>query len=157
MIMKKILILAILTIATFSNAIGQSKLSDGDVLGTWKMVIELDEVLDDLKKEAEESETLIAEVIMKSVSGIVEGVMDRVQIYIDLERGGKATVRVNAFEEDSDDEDTKWYIKSGRLYIENTDNFDSDVKGNWYMRDGVLFLDDDDNDKTKIYMVRVKD
>lgn len=156
--MKKLLTLFILTIFTASAALAQTKISETNVVGTWKMVIELDEVIDDLKKEAEESETLIAEVIMKSVSGIMQGVMDRVQIYIDLKKGGKAIVRVNAFDEEGDDEDTEWFIKNGRLYIENTDNFDSDMKGNWYMKDGVLFLDDDDaDDKTKIYMVRVKD
>jgi hypothetical protein len=155
--MSKTLTLVALSLMTLSNGFGQSKLTENEVVGTWKMVIELDEVMDDLKKEAEESETILAEVILKSVSGIVEGVMDRVQIYIDLKKGGKAIVRVNAFDEDSDDDETNWYIKSGRLYIENTDKFSSDRKGNWYLRDGVLFLDDDDNDKAKVYMVRIKD
>ena len=157
--MKNLFTLFILTILTSSVALSQSKISESSVVGTWKMVIELDEVMEELKKEAEDSETIFAEVILKSVSGIVEGVMDRVQIYVDIKKGGKAIVRVNAFDEDGDDEDTEWYIKNDRLYIKNTDNFDSDDKGNWYMRDGVLFLDDqdDDDDKAKIYMVRVKD
>ena len=157
--MKNLFALFILTSLTSSVALSQSKVSESSVVGTWKMVIELDEVMEELKKEAEDSETIFAEVILKSVSGIVEGVMDRVQIYVDIKKGGKAIVRVNAFDEDGDDEDTEWYIKNDRLYIKNTDNFDSDKKGNWYMRDGVLFLDDQDNDddKAKIYMVRVKD
>ena len=157
--MKNLFTLFILTVLTSSVALSQSKISESSVIGTWKMVIELDEVMEELKKEAEDSETIFAEVILKSVSGIVEGVMDRVQIYVDIKKGGKAIVRVNAFDEDGDDEDTEWYIKNDRLYIKNTDNFDSDDKGNWYMRDGVLFLDDqdDDDDKAKIYMVRVKD
>jgi hypothetical protein len=157
MIMKKLITLALTGALTLSMAFGQSKLTEKDLLGTWKMVIELDEVMAELDKEAKESENLFAEVLLKSVAGVVEGAMERVNIYMEFEHGGRATVMVDAFDEKDNDDEAEWYIKNNRLYIEGTDNFKSDREGSWELRDGVLFLEDNDNEKAKVYMVRVKE
>jgi len=154
--MKKLATLALTGAITLSVAFGQSKLTENELLGTWKMVIELDEVMAELDKEAKESETLLAEVIINSVSGVIEGVLDNVNIYLDFERGGRATVMVDAFDEREDDEDTEWYIKNGRLYIDDAGHFESDGDDYWVLRDGVLFLEKDEDEKAKVYMVRVK-
>lgn len=155
--MKKTLTLLALSLVSLSVSFGQSKLTENELIGTWKMVIELDEDMAELDREAKESETLLAEVILNSVSAVIEGVLDNVNIYMDFERGGRATMLIDAFDEKEDDEDTKWYIKSGHLYIDDTDTFDSDGDDYWVMRDGVLFLKSDDDEHAKVYMVRVKE
>jgi len=154
--MKKLTTLALMSALTLSVAFGQSKLTEKDLLGTWKVVVELDEVVAELDKEAKNSDNLLAEVILKSVSGVIEGVMDRINIYMEFERAGKAKVMVNAFDEKEDDEITTWTIKDNKLVIDGTDNFKSSRKGSWVYRDGVLFLEDNDSEKAKVYMVRMK-
>lgn len=157
--MKKITLLLALSILIIPPTLAQDRISESDILGTWKMIIDMEEVLEEIEEEADESETLLAQVLLESVSGIIEGVMDRIDIYIEFERGGDASIRVNAFDATSDDDDdTEWYIKNGRLYIEETDNFNSDNDGYWVMRDDVLYFEDYDGDNdVTIYMVRMED
>ena len=160
--MKKLTTLLALSLFITFGVTAQDKIYEKDLIGEWKMVIEMDGVLEELEEEAEESETILAEVIMKSVSGIVEGVMDNLDIYIEFKRGGKAIVYVDAFDADTEEDDSEWYIKGNRLYIEDLDNdnfnWDSDDDDYWVMKDGVLFLEmDDDDNEVKVYMVRVDD
>jgi len=156
--MKKFTLLLALTAFTIAPTLAQERISESDVLGTWKMIIDMEDVLEEIEKEADESETLLAQVLLESVSGIIEGVMERIDIYITFEGGGDAFVSVNAFDVDDDDEDTEWYIKNNRLYIEDTDNFNSDNDGYWVMRDDVLYFEDYDGDNdVTIYMVRMDD
>ena len=102
--MKKLTLLLALTILVISPTQAQDRMTEGDILGSWKMVIDLDEVLEELEEEADESETLLAQVLLESVSGIIEGVMDNIDIYMDFDRGGEATIFVQAFDEADDDE-----------------------------------------------------
>jgi len=156
--MKKIALLFTVLILTFSSVQAQDRITESNILGTWKMVIELDEVMAELEEEADESESFLAKTLLKSVSGIVEGVIDNIQIYMEFERGGDATVMVDAFDETSEDEDTEWYIKNNRLFIADTDNFNSDNDGYWVLKDDVLFFEDYDGDNDAVvYMVRVDD
>lgn len=160
--MKKLIAIFTLSCLSLISVQAQERITESKLLGTWKMVIELDEVMAELDKEAKESETILAEVLLKSVAGVVEGVMDRVQVYIEFERGGDATLMINAFDEDTEENDTEWYIRNGKLYIEDMDDDDVNWDGDdgWYMQDGVLFLekdDDDDDGEPVIYMVRVDD
>jgi len=153
--MKKITILLALFALTFSPVQAQDRMTESDIVGTWKMIIDLDEVIDELEEEADDAETLLAQVILESVSGIVEGVMDNIDIYIDFDRGGDATITVEAFKDIDDNDDTEWYIKYNRLYIEDNDSFDSDDDDYWILEDGVLYLQNDDDDDVTVYMIRV--
>ncbi len=156
--MKKITLLFAMSTMILSTSYSQDRMSESDIIGTWKMVIELDEVVEELEEEADDAETLLGQVILESVSGIVEGVMDNIDIYIEFERNGDATVMVEAFDSADDDEDTEWYIKNNRLYLEDTDSFDSDDDDYWVLDDGILYLESDDNDEdVEIYMIRVDD
>lgn len=158
--MKKILTLLLLLVAStqFSQAqvsAPAEKMSERTVLGKWKMVIEMDEVVAELDKKAKESETVFEEAIVKMVSGVMEGVMDRVNIYLEFKSNGTAYVYVDAFDEEAEREETNWYVKGNRLYVEDTDNFESNMKGYWEYKDGVLVLENDDDDNVSVYMVRI--
>ena len=155
--MKKITLLIALTVLTLSTTQAQDRMTEGDIVGSWKMIIDLDQVIDEIEEEADDAETLLAQVILESVSGIVEGVMDNVDIYMDFERGGRVTVIAEVFDDLDDEDDTDWYIKYNRLYIEDNDSFDSDDDDYWVLKDGVLYLEDDDDNEVSIYMVRVDD
>lgn len=156
--MKKYTLLFALLVFVSATSQGQDRMTEKDIYGSWKMVIELDEVMEELEEEADESESMLAKILIKSVSGIVEGVMDNIEIYIDFERDGDARVLVEAFDEASEDEDTGWYIKNNRLYIEETNSFNTDNDGYWVLRDDVLFFEDyDGDDDVTVYMVRVED
>lgn len=153
--MKKTILFAVvafISVGTFA----QEKITEGKLLGKWKMTIEMDEVIDELEEEAEEAETILAEVILKSVSGLVGGVMDNIDIYVEFKRGGDAIIRVDAFNNDKEEEDTRWYVRGNKLYIEDTkdDDINWDSNDGWLMKDGILVLDDDDNDVT-VYMVKL--
>jgi len=155
--MKKLSILFAAMIVCVSAVIGQNKVTKDNVVGTWKMKIEMDEVIAELEEEADDAETILAEVILKTVSGTMQGVMDRVEIYITLERDGDALVLVEVFDEEAEEDDSEWYIRNGRLYIKDNldDDFDWDSDDGWYMKDGVLVLDNDDDDDVQIYMIKV--
>ena len=109
--MKKYTLLFALLVFVSATSQGQDRMTEKDVYGSWKMVIELDEVMEELDEEANESESMLAKILIKSVSGIVEGVMENIEIYIDFNRNGDARVMVDAFDERSEDEDTEWYKK----------------------------------------------
>ena len=156
--MKKYTLLFAMLFFVSVASYSQDRMTENDVMGSWKMVIEIDEVMAELEEEADESESMLAKVLMQSVSGIVEGVMDNIEIYIDFDRDGDASVLVEAFDEATEDEDTEWYIKNNRLYIDETDSFNTDSEGYWVMRDDVLFFEDYDGDnEVTVYMVRVED
>ena len=155
--MKKYTLLFTLLIFVSLTSQSQDKMTEKDVLGSWKMVIEMEEVMEELDEEADETESMLAKILIESVSGIVEGVMDNIEIRIDFERGGDAQVMVDAFDESAEDEETEWYIKSNRLYIDETDRFQSDSDGYWVLRDDVLFFENyDGDDDVAVYMVRVE-
>lgn len=154
--MNKITGLFALVMLSFGSAQAQDRMYEKDIMGTWKMIIDIDEVMNKLDKEATDSEWVLAELLLESVSGIAEGVMDNIDIYIDINRGGDATIMVDAFDAWSENEDTEWYIKNNRLCIANTKNFNSDKEGYWVMRDDVLFFENHDgDDEVTVYMVRV--
>ncbi|MCP4458578.1 MAG: hypothetical protein GY816_11225 [Cytophagales bacterium] len=155
--MKKITLLLTMAALALSPAQAQERMTENDIVGSWKMIIDLDQVIEEIEEEADESETLLAQVILESVSGIVEGVMDNIDIYMDFERGGDLTILAEAFDDIDDEEESEWYIKYNRLYIEDVDSFDSDDDDYWVLKDGVLYLEGDDDDDVTIYMIRVDD
>lgn len=133
------------------------KVKQKDVLGTWKLVIDIE---DELDEEAEEAETLLEEVIIKSVSGLVSGVMENIDIYFEFEEDNELEITVKAYGEVERERGT-WYInKRGYLVIEDIDSEDdrfniSTDDDEWKLVDGLLISDDDDD--KNVYMTRVDD
>ena len=153
--MKRTLILFVAALSLGIGAQAQ-KVSEKEVLGTWKLIIDIEEELD---KEAEEADNMLEEILIKTVSGFVEGIMDDIDIYFEFERNGKLKVTVNAYD-DTETEKGTWYInKKGYLVIEDIDSDDNDFSigsddDEWKLIDGILVSSDHEDDRT-VYMARV--
>lgn len=150
------LLLAIFCVSLFANA---QSIKEKDILGTWKLVIDIEEEMD---KEAEEADTMLEEVFIKAVSGFVGGIMDDIDIYFEFKNNNKVKVTVNAYDE-TDTGTGTWYInKRGNLVIEDLDDDDDDKinistdNDEWKMVDGLLISSDDEDDENRnVYMTRV--
>lgn len=152
---KTLTLLSLILLLGFSTQ--AQKVKQKDVLGTWKLVIDIE---DELDEEAEEAETLLEEVIIKSVSGLVSGVMENIDIYFEFEEDNELEITVKAYGEVERERGT-WYInKRGYLVIEDIDSEDdrfniSTDDDEWKLVDGLLISDDDDD--KNVYMTRVDD
>ncbi|MEQ9404008.1 MAG: hypothetical protein RIM99_10505 [Cyclobacteriaceae bacterium] len=134
------------------------KVQEKDILGTWKLVIEVE---DELDEEAEEAETLLEEIIIKSVSGLVSGVLDNIDIYFEFKKNNDVYITVKAYGE-VEEEKGKWYInRKGYLVIEDIDedddnDFHIDSDDEWKLIDGLLVSEEHEDDMN-VYMTRVDD
>ncbi len=145
-----LLTLALLLINT--AGFSQKKLTEKDVIGNWKMVIEIDKAMEEAKEELEEEEdNLLSQMILSATSGLVTGIMENIDISITFLKDGKAEVRVDAYDE-KELEYTTWWIENGRLFIDDTESMNTD-NDYWVMRDGILFsVDDEDGLSEYVYM-----
>ncbi|MEP5611101.1 MAG: hypothetical protein ABJP45_02570 [Cyclobacteriaceae bacterium] len=151
---KALTLLSLILLLGFSTQ--AQKVEEKDILGTWKLVIEIEEEMD---KEADEAETLLEEIIIKSVSGLVSGVMENIDIYFEFQKRGTVLVTVKAYDEVEEDEGT-WYInKRGYLVIEDIDDDDDNFSisaddDEWKLIDGLLVSDEHEEDRN-VYMTKV--
>lgn len=152
--LKSLTLLSLTLLLGFSTQ--AQKVDEKDVLGTWKLVIEIEDKLD---KEADEADTILEEIIIKSVSGLVSGVLENIEIYFEFEKRGDLTVTVKAYDEVEEDQGT-WYInKRGYLVIEDIDDDDDKFSisaddDEWKLIDGLLVSDEHEDDRN-VYMIRV--
>ncbi|XOV94671.1 MAG: hypothetical protein ACFHWX_08195 [Bacteroidota bacterium] len=131
----------------------QNKLKEKDIVGQWKLIINLDEEFDKAKKELEDDDdNIIGSIILGSVEGLVTSILDKVDIYMDFQKDGTLKIMVEAFDEKNVDY-SNWSINSqGQLIIDDTDEIDTD---HWTLEDGILVGYDDDGDKNMAYMVKI--
>lgn len=143
---------ALLLISTFSIA---QKLSDKDVIGTWKLVIGIDEAMDEAKQELrEEGGSAFEKLVLSSITGLVTNIVEEIDLQIQFRKDREAVVYVTAFEEE-ETEYTTWKIVDNRLYIEDTDSFKSDTQDYWILRNGVLIsVNEEEGPNDHVYMVR---
>ena len=148
-----------LTLFSLAVLIGFStqaqKVQEKDIVGIWKLVIDIE---DELDEEAEDAETLLEEVIIKSVSSLVSGVMENIDIYFEFQKRNNLSITVKAYGEVEEEEGT-WYInKKGYLIIEDIDDdddrFNISDDDEWKLIDGLLVSDDHEDDKN-VYMTKV--
>ena len=136
--LKALTLLSLILLLGFSSQ--AQKVEEKDILGTWKLVIDIEDELDD---EADEADTILEEIIIKSVSGIVSGVMENIDIYFEFKKGGRLNLTVNAYDETEEEKGT-WYInRRGYLVIEDIDDDDNDFHisaddDEWKLIDGLL-------------------
>ena len=156
--MKRNLLTTLCLLVAFVFASQAQQVKEKDILGTWKMVIDIDEELDE---EAEEADTYLEEIIIKSVSGLVDGIMGNIDIYFDFQRNNDVLITIRAFGE-VEEEEARWFInKRGYLEIEDIDDDDDDDGFNistdddeWKYIDGLLISDEHEDDRS-VYMARV--
>lgn len=133
------------------------KVKEKDIIGKWQLIIDVEKEMDE---EAEEADSFLEEVIIKSVSGFVSGILEDIEIYFEFESDNDVKVTIKAYGE-IERERAKWFInKRGYLEIEDWDN-DSDNfnistdDDEWRLVDGLLISDDNEDDERTVYMKRV--
>ncbi|GAB4244594.1 MAG: hypothetical protein Tsb0034_22880 [Ekhidna sp.] len=151
--MKKLsLLIIVLFVAIGTQA---QKVKERDVLGTWKLIIDIEE---EMEQEADEADTMLEEIIIKAVSGFVGGIMEDIEIYFEFRRDNELKITVNAYDE-TETEYGKWFInRRGYLEIEDIDDrdgFSIDADDDeWKLVDGLL-ISDEHEDNRSVYMTRV--
>ncbi|WP_420318626.1 hypothetical protein [Ekhidna sp.] len=151
---RTIFTLALLFASAF--IVNAQKVKEKDIIGTWKLVIDIEEEMED---EAEEADTMLEEVFIKAISGFVGGIMEDIEIYFEFQSDNDVKITVLAYDE-KETETGSWYInKRGYLVIEDIedddDNFNiSTDDDEWKLIDGILVSDEHEEDRT-VYMTRV--
>ena len=148
---KALTLLSLILLLGFSSQ--AQKVKEKDILGTWKLVIDVEE---ELEQDADEADTILEEIIINSISGVVSGILGNIDIYFEFKRDGQLFITAEAFGETEEEEGT-WYInKRGYLVledIEDGDDFSISSDGDeWRLVDGILVNDDEDEN---VYMARV--
>ncbi|SNT29405.1 hypothetical protein SAMN05421640_3247 [Ekhidna lutea] len=151
---RTILSLAILISASF--IVDAQKVKEKDIIGTWKLVINIEE---EMEEEAEEADTMLEEVFIKAISGFVGGIMEDIEIYFEFQADNDVKITVNAYDE-TETERGSWYInKRGYLVIEDIEDDDDDFHissddDEWKLIDGILVSDENEKDRS-VYMTKV--
>ena len=149
--MKSILlVLLALALCSASPARAQSRVSEADILGEWRLVF-------DLKGEAE---TAAERVILNAVDGL----LDEIEVLFTFKAGGDVKIVSRAFDDpDKDIEYSTWAINDdGQLMLGENEHVEMSDDTVW-MRDGrrLVAMDRGDNGryerKDAIYMERVRD
>ena len=151
--MKRTIIL--LTALCFIFSAQAQKVKEKDIIGKWQLIIDIEE---EMEEEADEADSFFEEIIIKSVSGFVSGILEDIVIYFEFESDNDVKITIKAYGE-VEKERAKWFInKRGYLEIEDWDDDDnfniSADDDEWKLIDGVLVSDDDD-DRRSVYMKRV--
>lgn len=150
---KTVILLAALCFGFFAQA---QKVKEKDIIGTWKLVIDIEEEMED---EADEADTMLEEIFIKAISGVVGGILEDVEIYFDFRPDNELKITVNAYD-DTETEYGKWFInRRGYLEIEDIDDNDFSIDTDddeWRLIDGLLISEDHLDDRN-VYMARVDD
>jgi len=156
--MKKLTILLALFIVGFSVQ-AQKPVKEKNLLGEWKLIIDVDE--DEIMDEIEEDEDIpfFGEWIAETVIGLAFNIIDDLDIYFTFKEDGKLKVVVEIFGE-REVEYSEWYInKDGELVLGETDAFDSD-DDIWLMEGDRLVAYEEDwkgrrEREREVYMIKV--
>ncbi|MEQ9427066.1 MAG: hypothetical protein RJQ09_21770 [Cyclobacteriaceae bacterium] len=153
---KSILLIALFGVMISLQA--QDRVRERDLLGEWKLIIDLDE--DEIMEDIEDDEDIpfFAEWIAESAMGLVGNILDELDIYFTFKEDGKLKVVAEIFGE-REIEYTDWYINSNNeVIIGDTDNVDLDDEV-WVMERGRLYAYDRNRSRrdhdAEIYMIRV--
>lgn len=154
--MKRLLTLTFLMAAITFSAAAQKKIKYSDLEGKrWKLTID---IRDEMEEELDEADNFFERLVIKSVTGLVDNIMDNIEIYFEFEKNHELRVTVYALGE-KEVEYTEWWIDDdGALRIDDSDSFSSDRDSRWYLVDDVIVaLDDDKRDlkDSNVYLVDV--
>jgi len=105
--MKKIAFLFLAALLSSSLMNAQSKVKDRDVLGEWKLHV-------DLQKEIQDKDSdlnFLEKALVGAVSGIVTTAMNHVDIRFDFKRNNEVILKIHNKDEDkTETEILKWFI-----------------------------------------------
>ena len=153
--MKKIAFLFLAALLSSSLMNAQSKVKDRDVLGEWKLHV-------DLQKEIQDKDSdlnFLEKALVGAVSGIVTTAMNHVDIRFDFKRNNEVILKIHNKDEDkTETEILKWFInKQGQLEINDLDNDHVNVQhdGAWMLLDKQLVAVEDGKVKQAVYLEKM--
>ena len=153
--MKKIAFLFLAALLSSSLMNAQSKVKDRDVLGEWKLHV-------DLQKEIQDKDSdlnFLEKALVGAVSGIVTTAMNHVDIRFDFKRNNEVILKIyNKDEDKTEIEILKWFInKQGQLEIDDLDNDHVNVQhdGAWMLLDKQLVAVEDGKVKQAVYLKKM--
>ena len=153
--MKKIAFLFLAALLSSSLMNAQSKVKDRDVLGEWKLHV-------DLQKEIQDKDSdlnFLEKALVGAVSGIVTTAMNHVDIRFDFKRNNEVILKIHNKDEDkTETEILKWFInKQGQLEIDDLDNDHVNVQhdGAWMLLDKQLVAVEDGKVKQAEYLEKM--
>ena len=149
--MKRNLLLLLIVCLVLSVSYGQTKVTEKDLKGEWKMIIDIDE--DEIDEELED-EGPFERIIARSVSGFVLNLMDEIDIRFTFLKNHRLRIEIEVLGE-REVEYSDWYINShGELLI--GDHPDDDEV--WMMNKDRLVSYKNRHGRLRereVYMVRV--
>ena len=153
--MKKIAFLFLGGLLSSSLMNAQSKVKDRDVLGEWKLHL-------DLQKEIQDKDSdlnFLEKALVGAVSGIVTTAMNHVDIRFDFKRNNEVILKIHNKDEDkTETEILKWFInKQGQLEIDDLDNDHVNVQhdGAWMLLDKQLVAVEYGKVKQAVYLEKM--
>jgi hypothetical protein len=137
---------------------GQEKVKEKDILGRWKLVIDMENIKEEEIEEDIEDENAVVKAFVNAVTGFVFDIMDEIDIEFQFEEDGLMRSYADVFN-NSDYERGEWFInKYGGL------EFDTDIEINesndqaWFLVDDILVPCDRKGryiDEENVYLVRL--
>ena len=98
----------------------QSRVTEKELIGEWKMILDLDEIEDEIKRDLED-ENWLARRFANSLADLALDLVDQVDVNLDFREGGEVRIEIDIFGHD-EVEYAEWYInKDGELIIEDED------------------------------------
>ncbi|WP_258104753.1 hypothetical protein [Marinoscillum sp. MHG1-6] len=153
--MKRLFILSTLALLLSHFNYAQEKVKPGQLAGDWKLIIDIDEAFDEAKEELKDDEQLVGSLLLSSISGLVGGLLDNVNVFFEFEKGGDLTVTVEAFGE-TEKESSNWKIDNrGRLYLDYEDSFSINEESYWMLQNNILVNYDENDEPNNIYLVKI--
>ncbi|MDB9889044.1 hypothetical protein OAC81_02570 [Flavobacteriaceae bacterium] len=153
--MKKIAFLFLAALLSSSLMNAQSKVKDRDVLGEWKLHV-------DLQKEIQDKDSdlnFLEKALVGAVSGIVTTAMNHVDIRFDFKGNNEVILKIHNKDEDkTETEILKWFInKQGQLEIDDLDNDHVNVQhdGAWMLLDKQLVAVEYGKVKQAVYLEKM--
>jgi hypothetical protein len=151
--MKKIAFLFLAALLSSSLMNAQSKVKDRDVLGEWKLHVDLQKEIQDKDNDL----NFLEKALVGAVSGIVTTAMNHVDIRFDFKRNNEVILKIHNKDEDKT-EILKWFInKQGQLEINDLDNDHINVQhdGAWMLLDKQLVAVEDGKVKQAVYLEKM--
>jgi hypothetical protein len=124
--MEKILT-AILMVGITVTGFSQSKVKEKDIIGEWKLIIDIDR--EDIEDEIEDEDNWIARSFARAVSGFALDIVEEIDIKMDFRKDGEVKISIDIFGS-HETEYATWSInKDGALEIDDDWRDDDDDNG----------------------------
>lgn len=160
---NKISITMLLILMICFSSFSQGEVKVQKLLGEWQLVIDIEEAMEEAREETKEDDNILAQMLVSSVTGLVESVIENIDIYFTFLPDGELEIYVEALGEQETEYGT-WFInEKGQLIIEGDDDEDSELQIDdvdyWLMDGNKLYSYGEDGDnvaKENVYMLKIE-